>query len=421
MFNSLISILRNLAQNRPHELAYIFLADGENDERRITYAELDQQARIIGTHLQGRYSPGSRALLLYPPGLDYVAAFFGCLYAGITAVPAYPPRPRRPMPRIQAIVADSQPAAALTDTRILSNIEQRLAQLPDMAALDWIDTARLDPGLAGQWRQLPVEPDDLAYLQYTSGSTSTPKGVMVSYGNLDFTLADLDAGWEGEEPRTMVTWLPPFHDMGLVFGILLPLYAGYPCVMMAPVSFVQRPLRWLQALSRFRGTHSAAPNFAFELCLEKITAEERAALDLSAWRIALNGAEPVRQDTMQRFAAAYAGSGFSWQTFAPGYGLAEATLQVTGITAAGAVTTLAVDAAGLEGHTVAVVPPEQPGARILVGYQPSPLQTRWRIADPETLAACAPGQVGEIWIAGPGVAQGYWKRVQATQETLTRI
>ena len=417
MFFPLIEILQKRAFDQPGELACAFLADGETDERRLTYAGLDQKARVIAAHLQSRHAPGSRALLLYPPGLDYVAAFFGCLYAGIIAVPAYPPRPRRPMPRIQSIVADSQSAVALTDTRILSNIEQRLAQLPDMAALDWIDTTRLDHGLADRWQQLPVEPDDLAYLQYTSGSTSTPKGVMVSYGNLDFTLADLDAGWNGEGPRTMVTWLPPFHDMGLVFGILLPIFAGYPCVMMAPVSFVQRPLRWLQALSHYRGTHSAAPNFAFELCLEKITAEERATLDLSAWRIALNGAEPVRRDTLDRFAAAFADSGFRWQTFAPGYGLAEATLQVTGITAASEVVDLAVDAAALEAHTVVETSPEQPGSRVLVGYQSSPLQTRWQIADPDTLTSCAPDQVGEIWIAGPGVAKGYWKRPAATEET----
>ena len=416
MFQSLVELLKQRATSQPDEHAYIFLADGETDERRLTYGELDRKARIIAGSLQRRHPSGSRALLLYPPGLDYVAAFFGCLYAGVIAVPAYPPRPRRPMPRIRAIVADSQPTVALTDARILSSIDQRLAELPDMAALDWIDTTGIDIGLADRWQPASVAADDLAYLQYTSGSTATPKGVMVSHGNLDYTLADLDAGWHSDSQRTMVTWLPPFHDMGLVFGILLPLYAGYPCVMMAPVSFIQRPLRWLQAISTYRATHSAAPNFAFELCLEKIKPEERAALDLSHWRIALNGAEPVRKDTMARFTATYSNSGFRWRAFTPGYGLAEATLQVSGITAGSDPTDLLVDAAALEEHAVALASPEQPESRALVGYEPSPLQTRWRIADPETLTACPPARIGEIWVAGPGVAKGYWNRPQATRE-----
>ncbi|MEA3337591.1 MAG: AMP-binding protein [Chloroflexota bacterium] len=419
-FFSLVDILRDRAEKQPERLAYTFLVDGETGDGQVfTYAELDQRARAIGSYLQHQYARGSRVLLLYPPGLEYVAAFFGCLYAGLIAVPAYPPRPRRAMPRIQTIVADCQPAVALTTSRILSNIQERLSGMPDMAALDWLDSGILDPDLADHWKHPQTSGEDLAYLQYTSGSTSDPKGVMVSHANLDYTISDLIQGWEKREESVMVTWLPPFHDLGLIYGILQPIYGGFPCIMMAPVSFIQRPFRWLEAISHYRGTHSAAPNFAFELCLSKVKPEQRATLDLSSWLIALNGAEPIRRDTMERFAETYASTGFKWSAFTPAYGLAEATLQVTGVLADSSVVDVTLETATLEKHCVVEASRGQKDTRVLVGYDASIMETRWRIVDPEALTECGPDQVGEIWIAGPGVARGYWNRPEATIETFS--
>jgi len=391
--------------------------DGGTKEIHLTYEELDRRARAIGALLQKQVTAGSRALLLYPPGLEYIAAFFGCLYAGVIAVPSYPPRLNRPDPRLQTIVADAQATVALTTTPILSNMEHRLAHAPDLEALRWLDNGNIASDLAEEWRDPEIESDSLAFLQYTSGSTATPKGVMVSHGNLLHNLALLHQCFELTPDSRSVIWLPPYHDMGLIGGLLQPLYVGFPAILMSPLVFLQRPLRWLQAISRYKGTVSGGPNFAYDLCVRKITNEQRATLDLSSWESAFNGAEPVRCETLERFALAFESCGFRREAFYPCYGLAEATLIVSGGLKAAPPILHAVQGEALESNQVvaASVEVENEGARTLVGCGQTLGSQKIVIADPESFIQCPPDQIGEIWVSGPSVAQGYWNQPEETE------
>ncbi|HSP76953.1 MAG TPA: fatty acyl-AMP ligase, partial [Myxococcaceae bacterium] len=330
---SLVDILQKRAAEQAERLAYVFLVDGEDEELPLSYAELDARARRIAALLQQHAAPGDRALLLYPPGADYISAFFGCLYAGVIAVPAYPPDPSRlarTLPRLQSIVSDSQSSLVLTTSFILSMAPEMLQGTPDLAALRWLATDELEVGLESAWRAPTLRGEDLAFLQYTSGSTSAPKGVMVSHGNIVANERMIRHGFRNDEHTVGVGWLPLYHDMGLIGNALQPVEAGFPMVLMSPLDFLQKPLRWLKAMSRFRATLSGGPNFAYDLCVRRIRPEERAELDLSSWRVAFNGAEPLRAETLQRFAEAFADCGFRPETFYPCYGLAEATLIASG-------------------------------------------------------------------------------------------
>jgi len=328
--HTLVDLLRTRTDQQADRLAYRFIQDSKADVATITYGELDRRARAIGAWLESFGATGERALLLYPPGLDYVASFFGCLYAGVIAVPAYPPRLNRPVPRIQSIVADSQASFALTTSTILHNIEQRFEHAPDLGALRWLDTDRVPGGLEADWHQPEITSETLAFLQYTSGSTSQPKGVMLSHGNLMHNLKAIKHGFQIDSSASGVFWLPSYHDMGLIGGILEPMYVSGPSTLMSPVSFLQRPVRWLEAISRYRGTISGAPNFAYDLCVDKVTPEQMEELDLSSWRLAFCGAEPIRPETLERFARTFESCGFRKAAFYPCYGLAEGTLIVAG-------------------------------------------------------------------------------------------
>jgi acyl-CoA synthetase (AMP-forming)/AMP-acid ligase II len=256
-------------------------------------------------------------LLLYPAGLDYIAAFFGCLYAGAIAVPAYPPRPNRSLDRIQAMVQDAGATVALTDNATLQKLERRLAETPQLRSLYCLSTDGLQPDLAQQWQPPAIQAHTLALLQYTSGSTALPKGVMISHDNLLHNSELIGHCFGNTAASRGVSWLPPYHDMGLVGGILQPLYVGAEMTLMAPVSFLQRPVRWLEAISHYRATTSGGPNFAYDLCVRKTTPEQRRALDLSPWQLAFSGAEPVQQATLAQFAAAFAPAAFGPRPFIP--------------------------------------------------------------------------------------------------------
>ena len=416
-FSTLVDLLRYRALHQPGQLAFTFLQDGETASISLTYQELDRQARAIAAELQSLGVSGERALLLYPPGLEFIAAFFGCLYAGVVAVPAYPPQSNRPMPRLQAILADSQATVVLTTTQLLVNGSRRFAHAPDLEVLRWLVTDSVAGGLEDSWQETAVTSDTLAFLQYTSGSTAAPKGVMVSHGNLLHNERMIQQAFGHTEQSIVVGWLPLYHDMGLIGNVLQPLYLGRPCILMSPVAFLQKPFRWLMAISRYRATTSGGPNFAYDLCVRKITPEQRATLDLSRWEVAFTGAETVRAETLERFAAAFEPCGFRREAFYPCYGMAETTLIVSGGLKGAVPVIKTVQGGALEQNHAVPASGGEAGARTLVGCGKSLQEQQIAIANPETLSRCEPDEIGEIWVSGPSVAQGYWNRPEETEQT----
>jgi 8-amino-7-oxononanoate synthase/acyl carrier protein len=414
---TIVDLLRQRAAYRPHDRAFTFLVDGENEELNITYAELDRKARALGAWLLDRGMVGKRVLLLYPSGLDFIAAFMGCLYGGAIAVPAYPPRKNRSVERIEAIAADADAAVALTTRDVLDRFDGLRAAAPSLEHLVWQVDSELDPGWADRWERPDIAGETLAFLQYTSGSTGMPKGVMLSHENLLHNSLRIMQAFEITRSQSGVFWLPSFHDMGLIGGILVPLYGGKFNVLMSPVAFLQKPLRWLQAIAKYRATISGGPNFAYELCVRKTTPEQRAALDLSSWSLAFNGAEPVRAETIDAFCEAFAPSGFRRQAFYPCYGLAESTLMVTGGMKFEAPVIRSFDTVALEAGAALAKTDAEAGARRLVGSGRELDGQDVLIVDPQTCEALPPGRVGEIWVSGPSVAQGYWNRPEETQAT----
>jgi thioester reductase-like protein len=424
-FGTLLDLLRERAQKLPEKRGYRFLADGEGKELSLTYGELDRRARAIATSLRKIAAPGERAILLYPPGLDFVAAFYGALYAGVIAIPMYPPEPNRiaaTLPRLRSIALDAGASLILTIKPVLGMARLFAEPAPEIAALLWIATdapevdnadnaASYDP--AG----LDITPSSLALLQYTSGSTAAPKGVMVSHENLLHNAAQLSRCFGVTSESRSVIWLPVHHNFGLVGGIVQPLYAAQDVIFMSPLHVVERPLRWLQAISRYQATASGAPNFAFDLCVAGTTPEERAALDLRSWTIAPLGGEPVRPDTLARFAAAFERSGFRPEAFRPSLGLAEATLTVSAGAAKAPPVVLSVDDKALQQNRLLVRPEGSSGARPLVGCGRAVSGVEILIVHPETLMPCPPDQLGEIWVSGPNVAQGYFRHPEETART----
>jgi acyl-CoA synthetase (AMP-forming)/AMP-acid ligase II/acyl carrier protein len=416
--SSLVDLLRWRAFQHPDEAAYLFLVDGEDQRTERTYAQMDRQARAIAAELQSFATRGQRALLLYPPGLEFIAAFFGCLYAGITAVPAYPPDPdriNRSLPRLRAIAADSEASIVLTVYPVLSMAQALFIQAPELKYLRWMATETTIGD--DDWREYSIATDTPIFLQYTSGSTGAPKGVMLSHDNLLHNAAMVFQALEHTPDDKYVSWLPAFHDMGFMAGILQPLYAGIPAILMSPVSFLKRPLRWLAAISRYQATISGGPNFAYDLCVRKISAEERATLDLRRWSVAFNGAEPIRAETLIRFAEAFEPCGFRLEKFYCCYGLAEATLIVSGGRKTDPPVLKSVQSTALEKNQVVETTRGDQDVRLLVGCGRSLLDQETLIVDPETCAPCLDGQVGEIWVRGPSVAQGYWNRPEESEHT----
>jgi acyl-CoA synthetase (AMP-forming)/AMP-acid ligase II/acyl carrier protein len=417
----MVELLASQAADQPDGMAYMFL-DDRDGEQPITFGELDRRARLIAARLQLELKPGDRALLVYPAGLEFISAFFGCMYAGVVAVPATYPKPKRPMPRLQRIAVDCDAHVALSTAQTLTTLDPELLSA-DAATNQWIATDELNNDLAELWRRPTIDKSDLAFLQYTSGSTSDPKGVMVSHANLlanlerirqSFGIGDLE---EDVASSTGVSWLPAYHDMGLIGGILTAMYMGGRTVLMSPTAFLQRPMRWLQAISDYHGIISGAPNFAYEYCVRRISAEERATLDLSRWRLAFCGAEPIRSETLVHFAEAFGDVGFKFKSFLPCYGLAESTLLVAGADYRQEPKILAVNRAALAQHQVALACGE-PDAMIqrLVGCGAPVSDHTVVIVDPEHGTEVGEGEVGEILVQGPSVTQGYWNRPEETEQ-----
>jgi acyl-CoA synthetase (AMP-forming)/AMP-acid ligase II len=372
---TLVDVLRWRAAHEGNRVAFRFVQNDGDVE--LTYAEVDERARTIAGLLQERGPAGERALLVYPPGLEFVAALFGCMYAGWIAVPCAPPSRSERLNRLALIAEDAQPCVALTT----AVARQRLEALRDVAVVS-------TDGLETHGNQVAsVAAEDIALLQYTSGSTAMPRGVMVSHANLVDNTAQIAKRFGMSPASHGVTWLPPFHDMGLIGGILQCVAVGCPSTLLAPLSFLRRPARWLETISRVGGTISGGPNFAYELCLERISAVDTARLDLSTWEVAFVGAEPVRRATLERFTAVFARCGFRGEALYPCYGLAEATLMVTGGERFGGPRFVGAHVGCgtvLDGHALHIV-------------------------DPETGEELPEGKAGEITVRGPSVARGYWR------------
>ncbi|WP_426403211.1 fatty acyl-AMP ligase [Streptomyces sp. R-07] len=385
--------------------------------RHMTYAEMDRRARRIASVLQDRGAAGAPALLLYSSTADFLAAYVGCLYAGVVAVPAPLPGggPRGGRSdRVTSVLRDTGARLVLTESANAPDVSRWLAD----SLLDGVACLATDlPGLGDPdaWRPVRTRPDDLAFLQYTSGSVSDPRGVMVSHRNLmaNQHLLQQVLGTTAED--RFGGWLPHFHDMGFIAHLLHPVWLGGHSVQMSPVSFVKRPLRWLQAIDAYGVTVGGGPNFCYDLCTERITDEEIAGLDLSRWRLALNGAEPVRPATLDAFARRFAPAGLRAEALYPCYGLAEATLLVSAGAPGSPYTTTTADPAALEHGRLAPAPAAADG-RALAGCGPA-TGYDLRIVDPEDRGELPPGTVGEIWLRGDSVAQGYWRRPTETEET----
>jgi acyl transferase domain-containing protein/acyl-CoA synthetase (AMP-forming)/AMP-acid ligase II/acyl carrier protein len=416
-FANLVELLRARTAKHGPRVAFRYLADGEAEESRITYEELELRARSIAAALAPQAAAGERALLFYTGGLEFIAGFWGCMYAGVVAVPVFPARLHRQIPRLLAIAADSQAKFVLTTAKIRRQAEDLFKRAPELKTLQWLATDDLPSALAEEWRDPGASLETLAFLQYTSGSTATPRGVMVTHGNLLHNLDCLREVFEFSPESVGVTWLPHYHDMGLIGGLLQPVYAGGEMIVMPPSSFLQRPIRWLAAVARYRATTMVAPNFAYDLCVQKISAEQRAALDLASVKVALCGAEPVRPDTLAQFAKMFGPCGFRQEAFRPAYGLAEATLIVSGHSNGGAPFTPALLAEELQRNRIKPAEDGVAGSRVLAGCGGIAPDLKIEIVDPETLAPCPSDRVGEIWVSGPSVARGYWRRPAETEQT----
>ncbi len=414
---TLVGQLQNRLARYGEKAAFIYSRDGEEKEvSRLSYQELDAHARRIASSLQQQGAAGERVLVLCPPGLDFVAGLFGCLYAGAIAVPVHPPARDHLVPRVASIIADAQPRFALSNVEMRGRIQATVDGLVKGRPLSWSVT---DTGGDGAlWVPPDIDAATVAMVQYTSGSTAAPKGVVLSHGNLVHNLETIHQVLEPkcDSDAVGVFWLPPYHDMGLIGGIFETLYLCGTTVLMPPNAFIKRPMRWLEAVSRHGGTICAAPNFAYDMCIELSTPEERAALDLSGWSVAMCGAEPVRPATMQAFAEAFAPAGFRPEAFVPVYGLAEATLLVSGASDSPLPLVLHVDRAPLREGRVVEVAAENRSALTLVGCGLPRGGQEVIIVDPETRRPCVADDVGEIWVAGPSVAQGYWRKPELTEE-----
>lgn len=419
---TLVDILSSRSETCPERVAFRFLED-ESDSTTISYFALDRAARRIAAGLQQHVEPGSSVALVFPPGLDFIKSFLGCLYAGVLAIPATYPKPKRPSARLSAIVDDARPSAVLATRRVVdligdSAVSNQLGDPP------WLSSDDLEANPHSNWKKQNVQPSDLAFLQYTSGSTKNPRGVMVSHGNILQNLEMIRQGFQlsPHGGQVGVCWLPAYHDMGLIGGILESLYIGGTTVLMSPLAFLQRPSRWLRAISDHRAVVSGGPNFAFELCMRKIKPEELEGVDLSSWEVAFSGAEPIRASTMRRFAKTYSQYGFSKSAFYPCYGLAEATLLVTGGNGPGEIATCTVDAIELQknGRAVDAVPSQSSDGQQTIESTASPIEfvncgrppmdEEVLVVDPETCLPCDDNTVGEIWVRGSNIAQGYRNR-----------
>jgi acyl-CoA synthetase (AMP-forming)/AMP-acid ligase II len=384
-----------------------------------TYAELDRKARAIAARLQSLGGKGERVMILLQPGLQFISAYFGCLYAGHVAIPLYPHLRKKKdniLTRIMNVAKDARPVAVISNTVIESASSQFFQEVEETRSTPWVNLDQLSLAEAENWKDLHLDPDEIAFLQYTSGSTNVPKGVMVSHGNLVHNTQAIYKKFNANYNSRGVVWLPPYHDMGLIGGILEPIYGGFLVYLMPPPYFLQRPLRWLEAISRLKTDISGGPNFAYEYCVKKVRPEQRDQLDLSHWKTAFSGAEPINPDTLRRFADYFAPCGFHYDNYQPCYGLAEGTLLVTSVEQTDDPVTAFFNKEGLEKNQI-IPTSEMESSRELVGCGDVGFEMGVRIVNPDTLELCKPNEIGEVWASGGSIAKGYWAKPEQSEET----
>src|SRR5216684_798116 len=415
-FSSMVDLLRHRAAVQPGDRAYVFLSERGAEDVSLTFAELDRRARAVAARLARHAQKRDRAVLMFPPGIEFIVGFFGCLLANVIPVPMMPPRRTNLRDPNLNIIVDCAPRFVLTTKALIDTRTDIIERLRDFG-LEWIavDAVADDPADAAA---LPAGPkrEDVAFLQYTSGSTSAPKGVMVTHDNLLQNLEMIRVAFGNTQRSTFAAWIPFYHDMGLVLNVLEPLFLGALCVVLSPTSFIQRPLTWLRAIGQYRAEVASAPNFAYDLCVDRFRAEQMEGVDLSCWQIALNGAEPVRAATIEQFVAKFRPYGFNPRSMYPAYGMAEATLLISGGSRGREVVTRTVSREALQGGK-AVAPTSGEDTRVLVGCGRAGVGEEIAIVDPDTLRRLSADEVGEIWVRGPNVAAGYWRNAEATAAT----
>ena len=416
--SSLVDVLRRRAAKQPDDPAYIFLPERGGERLSLTFAELCASAEALAINLGERAQIGDRALLLFSPGLDFIVAFFACLLAGVIAVPMMVPRRASSSDASAAILADCSPRFALTRSDLLTIARPDLRERFQASRLDWVFVDSCAAASIKERDPLPVPGrDDIAFLQYTSGSTSAPKGVVVKHGNLVENSEMIRIAFGNTRKSTHVSWVPLYHDMGLILNALQSLYVGALCVIMAPVGFMQRPLSWLRAIHDYRAEVAGGPNFAFDLCVRRYRSEELQGVDLSCWKVAINGAEPVRANTIDRFTATFAPHGFDSKSLQPAYGMAEATLLISANRRGTGPNTRKVDRDALQRNRI-ITPARERDSQILVGCGRQLTGEQLAIVDPETRTLLGPGLVGEVWVGGPHIAEGYWRKPEVTSAVL---
>jgi len=418
---TLVALLRHRSANDADRDAFVYLHGAGGATTHWTYEAIDRRARAVAATLQRAAEPGDRVMLLFDEGLDYLAALFGCMYAGALACPCHPPDPQRldrTLPRLQQIASNAGVSVVLTSSDLAAKAAPLKATLGPLSQVAWISVDEIRDDLANEWVAPELQPDSIAYLQYTSGSTSHPKGVMVSHRNLLHQLRDFDTGYDHSKDGTLVSWLPATHDLGLVYGRFMPIYVGMRCVFMSPATFMRTPSLWMETMSTWRGTHSPSPNFGYEIATLKTPSDVIERIDLRHVKVLLNGAEPIRREAEEEFLKRFGRAGLPPQALTHAMGMSEATAKIlTEPIARTPGRFLDVDADAYESHVVHIVERGTPNARTIASCGATLLDTRCEIVDPSTSMALPDDRVGELWVKGTTVAQGYWAQPEVTRET----
>lgn len=413
---TIVDVFELRTANSPDKTIYYFLEDGINVKEEITYAEMNRKVKGMAAYLQANYKKGDRALLLFPNGLEFIISLFACFYSGIVGVPAYPPRKNRLFRRFESIINDCDPAFILATSRIRDDLQKNFSTEPSLKEKKievYEEIENLEPE---NWTMPDLDPDDLVFLQYTSGSTGTPNGVMLTHRNLIVNSEFIKQAFGHDEDVICVHWLPGFHDMGLIGALLQPLYCGGSNTIIPPGVFLMRPQSWLKAISKFRATTSGGPNFSFDYCVDRIKDEDIEGLDLTSVNPFYSGAEPVREKTLENFAERFKGTGLKKSQFYPCYGMAESVLIITGTVLDEEPLYFHVDKEALKKGQVKETSGDD-NSTSFVGCGKPFMGATVAIVDTEKYTIAERGSIGEIWTMGPSVTKGYWNNPERTRET----